>query len=106
MTSRRLRLCSEGSGADGTVAYYQSRFEVPVSQQASLDQAVQSLQQQQQPLGGPDGRQQRRPAGGLSVSGVVAQGLTPAVGGLPLGRPRCDLPASCRHFLLENFSFC
>lgn len=72
-----LCLCSEGSSADSTVAYYQSEFEVQVWQQASLDQAVESLQLL---MGGPDGRQGRlqpRPEDGLSVNSVMAGGLTP-----------------------------
>uniref|UniRef100_H3CA45 ST14 transmembrane serine protease matriptase b n=1 Tax=Tetraodon nigroviridis TaxID=99883 RepID=H3CA45_TETNG len=64
---------SEGTGATRTVAYYQSQFEVHVSQQASLDEAVQSMQLL---LGDPDGhkgRLQLRPADRLSVSNVMAQ---------------------------------
>lgn len=96
-----LCLCSEGNSATSTVAYYQSQFEVHVSQQASLDQAVESLQLL---LGGPDGRQGRlqlRAGDGLSVSSVMAQGLTPphdhaaAAAVVTLLLPACY----CVHFL-------
>lgn len=72
-----LRLCSEGSSADSTVAYYQSEFEIPGWQQASLDQAVESLQLLVGGLGGRQGRLQPRPSDGLKVNSVIAQGLTP-----------------------------
>lgn len=70
-------LCSEGNSADSVVAYYQSEFEIHVSQQASLDEAVESLELL---VGGPDGRQGRlqlRPRDGLTVNSVIAQGLIP-----------------------------
>lgn len=59
------------------VAYYQSEFEIHDSQQASLDEAIESLEL---PEGGPDGRQGRMqlsPSEGLSVNSVISRGLTP-----------------------------
>lgn len=64
----------DGDGGGTTVAYYQSEFEVHVSQEASLDQAVESLEQL---VGGQQGRMQPRPEDGLSVNSVVSQGLIP-----------------------------
>lgn len=68
--------CSEAGGEDGsTVAYYQSEFDVHVSQQASLNEAMESLEQ----AGGQQGRQGRlllRPRDPLSVSSVISRGQT------------------------------
>lgn len=58
------------------VAYYQSEFDIHDSQQASLDEAIASLEVQE---GGPDGRQGRlqlRLSDGLSINSFISQGLT------------------------------
>lgn len=59
------------------VAYYQSEFEIHDSQQASLDEAIESLEL---PEGGPNGqrgRMQLSPSEGLSVNNVISRGLNP-----------------------------
>lgn len=70
---------SEGDGGDDTVvAYYQSEFDVHVSQQDSLDEAMESLQP---PTGGHQGRQQGRvllkPTNALDVNSVVSKAIDP-----------------------------
>lgn len=71
---------SEGDGdggGDSVVAYYQSEFDVHVSQQASLDEAIESLEP---PAGSQQGRLGRlllKPTGALSVNNVVSQAVDP-----------------------------
>lgn len=69
---------SEGDGGgDSVVAYYQSEFDVHVSQQASLDEAIESLEP---PAGSQQGRQGRvllKPTDALSVNSVVSQAVDP-----------------------------
>lgn len=71
-----LRFCSEVDGEDNSIAaYYQSEFDVHVSQQASVDEAIESLEL----AGGQQGRQGRmllRPNDPLRVTSVTSQGLT------------------------------
>ncbi|CAJ1085632.1 suppressor of tumorigenicity 14 protein homolog isoform X1 [Xyrichtys novacula] len=65
---------SEGESADSMVAYYQSEFDVHISQQASLDEAVQSLE----PAGSQSGRHGRlllKPTDALDVNHVISQAL-------------------------------
>ncbi|XP_073326919.1 suppressor of tumorigenicity 14 protein homolog [Pagrus major] len=68
---------SEGDGGgDGVVAYYESEFDVHVSQQASLDEAIKSLE----PAGSQQGRQGRlllKPTDALSVTSVVSGAIDP-----------------------------
>ncbi|XP_036960339.1 suppressor of tumorigenicity 14 protein homolog [Acanthopagrus latus] len=68
---------SEGDGGgDGVVAYYESEFDVHVSQQASLDEAIRSLE----PAGSQQGRHGRlllKPADALSVTSVVSGAIDP-----------------------------
>lgn len=77
LSDSALSFCSEGNSGDGgVVAYYQSEFEIHDSQQASLDEAIASLEVQE---GGPIGRQGRlqlRLGDGLSVNSVISRGLT------------------------------
>lgn len=57
------------------VAYYESEFNVHVSQQASLDEAIRSLEP---PAGSQQGRHGRlllKPADALSVTSVVSGGV-------------------------------
>lgn len=74
-SSSRPCVCSEGDGGgDGVVAYYESEFDVHVSQQASLDEAIRSLE----PAGSQQGRHGRlllKPADALSVTSVVSGGV-------------------------------
>ncbi|KAG8003048.1 Suppressor of tumorigenicity 14 protein-like protein, partial [Nibea albiflora] len=73
-TVNRHLVCSEGDdGGESVVAYYQSEFDIHVSQQASLDEAIASLEP-------PAGSQPRRhgrillkPADALSVNSVVSR---------------------------------
>ncbi|XP_008287075.1 suppressor of tumorigenicity 14 protein homolog [Stegastes partitus] len=69
---------SEGDGGgDSVVAYYQSEFDVPVPQQDSLDEAVESLEP---PAESPQGRQGRvllRPKEVLDVNSVVSRVIDP-----------------------------
>uniref|UniRef100_A0A3Q4GUK8 ST14 transmembrane serine protease matriptase b n=1 Tax=Neolamprologus brichardi TaxID=32507 RepID=A0A3Q4GUK8_NEOBR len=63
---------SEGdTGSNTIVAYYESEFDVPPPQQASLDEAIDSMQP---PAG--KGRFLLKPTDALSVNNIVSQGLT------------------------------
>lgn len=64
---------SEGESSDGIVAYYQSEFDVPVAQQRSLDEAIESLQPP--PESGRHGRLLLKPVDALSVNTVISKGL-------------------------------
>lgn len=66
-------MCSEASDG-GVVAYYQSEFDVHVSQQASLDDAIESQQQQEESQQGRQGGVPPKPADPLSVSSVISKG--------------------------------
>ncbi|TMS16147.1 Suppressor of tumorigenicity 14 protein-like protein [Larimichthys crocea] len=69
---------SEGDGGgDSVVAYYQSEFDVHVSQQASLDEAITSLEP---PAGSQPSRHGRillKPTDALSVNSVVSRAMDP-----------------------------
>ncbi|XP_041801639.1 suppressor of tumorigenicity 14 protein homolog [Chelmon rostratus] len=69
---------SEGDGeSDSVVAYYESEFDVHVSQQASLDDAIESLMPS---TGGQQGRQGRlllKPTDALSVNTVISRAIDP-----------------------------
>ncbi|XP_040008541.1 suppressor of tumorigenicity 14 protein homolog isoform X2 [Xiphias gladius] len=69
---------SEGDGgSDGVIAYYQSEFDVPVPQQTSLDEAIESLEQ---PAGSQQGRQGRmllKPTDALDVNSVISRAIDP-----------------------------
>ncbi|XP_011620138.2 suppressor of tumorigenicity 14 protein homolog [Takifugu rubripes] len=75
-TGSTVQAFSEGNSGDNSmVAYYQSEFEIHESQQASLDEAIESLER---PEGGPDGRQgrmQQSPSEGLSVNSVISRAV-------------------------------
>ncbi|XP_068601364.1 suppressor of tumorigenicity 14 protein homolog [Brachionichthys hirsutus] len=68
---------SEGDGGDdGVVAYYQSEFDVHISRQDSLDQAIESLAAAE----GQQGRQGRlmlKPSDALSVNSVISRAIDP-----------------------------
>uniref|UniRef100_UPI0037E8B79A suppressor of tumorigenicity 14 protein homolog n=1 Tax=Semicossyphus pulcher TaxID=241346 RepID=UPI0037E8B79A len=69
---------SEGdSGGDSMVAYYQSEFDVHVSQQASLDDAVQSLEPSTGSQQGRQGRLLLKPTDALNVNSVVSRAMDP-----------------------------
>ncbi|TKS76486.1 Suppressor of tumorigenicity 14 protein [Collichthys lucidus] len=96
-SSSRLCFCSEGDGGgDGVVAYYQSEFDVHVSQQASLDEAIASLEP---PAGSQPSRHGRillKPTDALSVNSVVsqvAQGAQTSV----QEHPRCSQDRRATH---------
>ncbi|XP_035513490.1 suppressor of tumorigenicity 14 protein homolog [Morone saxatilis] len=69
---------SEGDGGgDGIVAYYQSEFDVHINQEASLDEAVESLEP---PAGSQQGRHGRvllKPTDPLSVNSVISRAIDP-----------------------------
>lgn len=68
-------LCSEGNSGDNSiVVYYQSEFEIHVSQQASLEAGMESMKQVVVRPDGQQGRLQLRPSDGLSVSSIISQG--------------------------------
>lgn len=95
-------MCSEASDG-GVVAYYQSEFDVHVSQQGLLDEAME--QEQEQQAEAQQGRQSRimlRPNNPLSVSSVVSRGqsctrihLTPPPG-------HCVALTSCFCFFFHS----
>ncbi|XP_074538629.1 suppressor of tumorigenicity 14 protein homolog [Halichoeres trimaculatus] len=69
---------SEADGAkDSLVAYYQSEFDVHISQQASLDEAVQSLEPPSGGQSGPQGRLLLKPTDALDVNNVMSRALDP-----------------------------
>lgn len=70
-------LCSEGDrGSNTIVAYYESEFDVPPPQQASLDEAIDSMQPPAGSQEGGKGRFLLKPTDALSVNDIVSQGLT------------------------------
>lgn len=70
-------LCSEGDrGSNTIVAYYESEFDVPPPQQASLDEAIDSMQLPAGSQEGGKGRFLLKPTDALSVNDIVTQGLT------------------------------
>ncbi|XP_075932485.1 suppressor of tumorigenicity 14 protein homolog [Anarhichas minor] len=67
---------SEGDGGEGVVAYYESEFDVHVLQQASLDEAVESLE----PGTGSHqkhGRVMLIPTDALNVNNVISRAIDP-----------------------------
>ncbi|KAF3861016.1 hypothetical protein F7725_001271 [Dissostichus mawsoni] len=65
---------SEGdSGTDSVMAYYQSEFDVHVSQQAALDEAIESQQATASRQSGRHGRILLKPADALNVHNVVSR---------------------------------
>ncbi|XP_034550816.1 suppressor of tumorigenicity 14 protein homolog, partial [Notolabrus celidotus] len=73
-----IQAFSEGDGGDNTVvAYYQSEFDVHISQQASLDSAIQSLEPPSGSQSGRHGRLLLKPADALDVNSVVSRALDP-----------------------------
>lgn len=68
---------SEGDGeGDSIVAYYQSEFDVHVSQQASLDEAIESQELAPERQEGRKGRVLLRPGDALHVRSIISQGQT------------------------------
>ncbi|KAM3617876.1 uncharacterized protein V6R79_012267 [Siganus canaliculatus] len=68
---------SEGDGDSGVVAYYESEFDVHVSQQTALDNAIESLEPPAGSVSGRHGRVLIPPAGALSVNSVVSRAIDP-----------------------------
>ncbi|XP_033943610.1 suppressor of tumorigenicity 14 protein homolog [Pseudochaenichthys georgianus] len=69
---------SEGdSGTDSVMAYYQSEFDVHVSQQAALDEAIESQQATTSRQSGRHGRILLKPADALNVHNVVSRAIDP-----------------------------
>ncbi|XP_041860983.1 suppressor of tumorigenicity 14 protein homolog [Melanotaenia boesemani] len=68
---------SEGDGSDGIMAYYESEFEVPVPQQTSLDEAIESLEPPEESQQGRQGRLLLKPKDLLDVSSVTSGALDP-----------------------------
>ncbi|XP_022068557.2 suppressor of tumorigenicity 14 protein homolog [Acanthochromis polyacanthus] len=69
---------SEGDGGDGSVvAYYQSEFDVPVPQQDSLDEAIESLEPPAESQPSRHGRILLRPKEALDVNSVVSRVIDP-----------------------------
>ncbi|XP_008316134.1 suppressor of tumorigenicity 14 protein homolog [Cynoglossus semilaevis] len=74
-TGSTVQAFSEGESSDGIVAYYQSEFDVPVPQQRSLDEAIESLQPP--PESGRHGRLLLKPVDALSVNTVISKAIDP-----------------------------
>ncbi|XP_041654861.1 suppressor of tumorigenicity 14 protein-like isoform X2 [Cheilinus undulatus] len=64
-------------GGDSMVAYYQSEFNVHISQQASLDEAIQSLEPSTGSPSSRHGRLMLKPKDALDVNSVVSRALDP-----------------------------
>ncbi|KAK2898169.1 ST14 transmembrane serine protease matriptase b isoform X1 [Channa argus] len=67
---------SEDSG-DSVVAYYQSEFTVPIPQQDSVDQAIESLEPTAGRRKGGKSRAMMRPDDGLSINSVMSRAIDP-----------------------------
>ncbi|KAK2850911.1 hypothetical protein Q5P01_007187 [Channa striata] len=63
--------------SDSVVAYYQSEFNVPIPQQDSVDQAIESLEPTTGSLKGGKGRALMRPDSGLSINSVMSRAIDP-----------------------------
>ncbi|XP_070824515.1 suppressor of tumorigenicity 14 protein homolog [Chaetodon trifascialis] len=73
-----IQAFSEGDdGGDSVVAYYESEFDVHVSQQASLDDAIESLAPQTGSEQGRQGRLLLKPTDALSVNNVISRAIDP-----------------------------
>ncbi|XP_039878647.1 suppressor of tumorigenicity 14 protein homolog [Simochromis diagramma] len=69
---------SEGDrGPNTIVAYYESEFDVPPPQQASLDEAIDSMQPPAGSQEGGKGRFLLKPTDALSVNDIVSQAIDP-----------------------------
>ncbi|CAB1433875.1 unnamed protein product [Pleuronectes platessa] len=69
---------SEGdSGSDSLVAYYESEFDIPVPQEASLDEAIQSLEPPAGSQQSQKGRLLLKPVDALSVNNVFSRAIDP-----------------------------
>ncbi|MEQ2209775.1 hypothetical protein XENOCAPTIV_003831 [Xenoophorus captivus] len=69
--------CSEGDvDPDGVVAYYESEFELPAPQEASLNEAIQSLEPLTGSLQVQRGRLMLNPTNALTVRSVSSGGLS------------------------------
>ncbi|XP_044206401.1 suppressor of tumorigenicity 14 protein homolog [Thunnus albacares] len=76
-TGSTVQAFSEGDSGDNVVAYYQSEFDLPVPQQASLDEAIESLEA---PAGSQQGRQGRlllKPTNTLNVNNILSRAIDP-----------------------------
>ncbi|KAM3872280.1 suppressor of tumorigenicity 14 protein homolog [Diretmus argenteus] len=77
-TGSTVQAFSEGDdGGGGVVAYYQSEFDVPVLREASVDEAIESLEPPAEAQQGRKGRLLLRPTGSLNVNSVVSGALDP-----------------------------
>ncbi|XP_026189279.1 suppressor of tumorigenicity 14 protein homolog isoform X2 [Mastacembelus armatus] len=65
------------NGGDSVVAYYQSEFDVPVPQQDSLDEAMESLESLAESQRGRQGRVLLRPTDALTVNSVMSRAIDP-----------------------------
>lgn len=92
MNSFCVLRCSEASDG-GVVAYYQSEFDVHVSQQASLDDAIECQQQQAEAQQGRQGRVLLKPGNPLSISSVISKGQSATRTPLSWRRVRSHLTA-------------
>ncbi|XP_071314887.1 suppressor of tumorigenicity 14 protein homolog [Trachinotus anak] len=68
---------SSDGGSDSIVAYYQSEFDIPIPQQASLDEAIESLEPPAGSQQGPQGRVLLKPTDALNVKSVISQAIDP-----------------------------
>ncbi|XP_044066157.1 suppressor of tumorigenicity 14 protein homolog [Siniperca chuatsi] len=69
---------SEGDGGgDSIVAYYQSEFDIHVSQQAALDDAIESLDPPAESQQSRHGRLLLKPTDALNVNGVISRVIDP-----------------------------
>ncbi|XP_028265434.1 suppressor of tumorigenicity 14 protein homolog [Parambassis ranga] len=75
--SCRVQAFSDGGDGISVMAYYESEFELPIPQQAALDEAIRALEP---PAGGQQGRHGRlmlKPTDALTVNSVVSQAVDP-----------------------------
>uniref|UniRef100_A0A3Q3C994 ST14 transmembrane serine protease matriptase b n=1 Tax=Haplochromis burtoni TaxID=8153 RepID=A0A3Q3C994_HAPBU len=64
------------SGDDSIVVYYESKFDVPVPQQTTVDQAIESLEPPAESEWSQQGQGLLKPSDTLNISSIISQGLT------------------------------
>uniref|UniRef100_A0A3P9I1T8 Suppression of tumorigenicity 14b n=1 Tax=Oryzias latipes TaxID=8090 RepID=A0A3P9I1T8_ORYLA len=79
LRTSRIQAFSDGDD-NGIVAYYHSEFEIPVSQQASLDEAIKTLEPSEDKMLEVKGRMTFYPKSSMSISHILSGALDPRMG--------------------------
>ncbi|XP_039878646.1 suppressor of tumorigenicity 14 protein-like [Simochromis diagramma] len=76
---------SEGdSGDDSIVVYYESKFDVPVPQQTTVDQAIESLEPPAESEWSQQGQGLLKPSDTLNISSIISQAIDQRLARTPL----------------------